>query len=310
MNHPRFAALWAALALGTGPLPAAPPAPPIPIVDCHTHFYDPARPEGVPWPAKGSPLHRTVLPEHFRALAMPRPVRGTLIVEASKWVEDNAWLLALAEKDPFVLGIVGNLDPLSPSFQANLDRFSTNPLFRGIRVSKRDLQTLLTRGNLDTLRLLADRGLTLDVNGDPATPALVAEAARQLPGLTFVLDHMGNVPITSAPPPADWIRGIRAAGACPNVFCKVSALVESAANAGTRPAPREASFYRPYLDTVWEAFGADRVLYASNWPVCELGADYATVQRIAVDYALEKGPEAAAKFCSGNSKRAYRWADR
>jgi predicted TIM-barrel fold metal-dependent hydrolase len=64
------------------------------------------------------------------------------------------------------------------------------------------------------------------------------------------------------------------------------------------------------LDVVWQAFGEDRVLYASNWPVCELGADYETVQRLAVDYALEKGKEAAAKFCSSNSKRAYRLVTR
>ena len=282
----------------------------IPIIDCHTHFYDPARPEGVPWPAPSSPLFRTVLPQHFRALQMQRPVSGTVVVEASKRVEDNDWLLALAEKDTFILGIVGNLDPLGPLFTQHLNRLSANRLFRGIRVSKQVLETLLRQHNLHELRQLAERNLALDVIGDPSTPALVADAARLVPDLTFVLDHMGNVPITLAVPPADWIQGIRAAGACQNVYCKVSALAENAANAGTRPAPRDPSFYRPYLDVVWQAFGEDRVLYASNWPVCELGADYETVQRLAVDYALEKGKDAAAKFCSSNSKRAYRLVTR
>ena len=77
------------------------------IIDCHTHFFDPTRPEGIPWPSKSSPLYRTVLPKHLRKLKTFRPVTGAVIVEASPWVEDNAWLLDLAKDDPFVVGIVG-----------------------------------------------------------------------------------------------------------------------------------------------------------------------------------------------------------
>jgi predicted TIM-barrel fold metal-dependent hydrolase len=313
MIPPRFSGILAAFVCcmaepmsGT----AAPPPAEIPIIDCHTHFYDPARPEGVPWPTQGSLLYRTVLPRDFQNLKMSRPVLGTIVVEASKWVEDNAWLLTLAEKDPFILGIVGHLDPLSSSFGSDLTRFSAYPLFRGIRVSQGVLETLLQRAGLRELRMLAERNLTLDVIGGPSTPALVAQAARQVPDLTLVVDHIGSVPLTAAAPPEDWSQGIRAAGACGNVYCKVSALVENAASAGTRPAPTDLNFYRPYLDVVWQAFGSDRVLYASNWPVCELGADYETVQRLAVEYALEKGPDAATKFCSENSQRAYGWKNR
>ncbi len=232
------------------------------------------------------------------------------MVEASKWVEDNAWLLALGESEPQILGIVGNLNPLAPSFAADLARFSANPLFRGIRVSEQSLETVLNRGELQELSLLAERKLTLDVIGGPSMPALAAKVARRMPHLTLVLDHMGGVPITESPLPSEWVEGIRAAGACGNVYCKVSGMMESAAVSGKRPAPRDPAFYRPYLDAVWQAFGTDRVLYGSNWPVCELGADYETVQRLAIEYANEKGPDAVAKFCSGNSQRAYRWADR
>ena len=67
------------------------------IIDCHTHFYDPSRPQGVPWPAKSSNLYRTVLPAEFKALPKFRPVHGTVIVEASQWIEDNDWLIDLAK---------------------------------------------------------------------------------------------------------------------------------------------------------------------------------------------------------------------
>ena len=103
-------------------------------IDCHPHFYDPSRSEGVPWPGPKSPLYRTVLPKHLRALPKPRALTGTVVVEASGWVEDNQWLLDLAKDDPFIVGIVGNLRPGTEGFQKHLNRFAANPLYRGIRV--------------------------------------------------------------------------------------------------------------------------------------------------------------------------------
>ena len=119
------------------------------VIDCHTHFYDPARPGGIPWPAKGSPLYRTVLPKHLRELKHFRRVTGTVIVEASDRLEDNAWLLGLAKDDPFVVGIVGRLEPGSPDFAKHLKRFAAHPLFRGIRISTSLLRSLLGQGRAE-----------------------------------------------------------------------------------------------------------------------------------------------------------------
>ncbi len=280
------------------------------IIDCHTHFYDPSRPEGVPWPDKDSALYRTVLPRHFRDQQQYRPVTGTIIVEANARLEDNAWLLNLAEADPFVVGIVGRLEPGSADFAKHLRRFAANPLFRGIRVSVAVIQRLLDRDQLDDLTLLADRGLMLDVNGGPQTPAVIAQLAARVPKLRIVLNHIGNVGVTSAPPPEAWQAGIQAAAKHPNVFCKVSALVESAAHHSGQPAPDNLEFYRAYLDVVWNAFGEDRLIYASNWPVSERGASYETLQRLVFEYVSEHGTEATKKFASLNSKRAYQWTER
>ncbi|MCG6156495.1 amidohydrolase family protein [Rubinisphaera margarita] len=279
------------------------------IIDCHTHFYDPSRPEGVPWPRKDSSLYRTVLPKHLRALKMHRPVTGTVIVEASPLVEDNAWLLDLAKKEPFIVGIVGNLDPLSEDYAANVQRFAANPLFRGIRISVKTLGTLLDTGNLTPLKLLADHDLSLDVNGGPDTPGAIAKLAPLIPELRIVLNHIGNVRINTDPPPAEWSDAIQAAAQHPNVFTKISGLVEGAARGG-QPVPHELNFYRPYLDIVWGRFGNDRVIFGSNWPVSERAADYETLQRIVMEYATEQGPEVVQKFCSRNAARAYKWVER
>jgi L-fuconolactonase len=124
----------AAAATGAALLPAA--ETPLPIVDTHTHFYDPERPQGVPWPNKGDALlYRKVLPSEYIALAKPLGIVGTVVVEASPWVEDNQWLLDLAEAEPFLLGIVGNLNPLAEDFATNLARFTRSPKFVGFALA-------------------------------------------------------------------------------------------------------------------------------------------------------------------------------
>ena len=273
------------------------------IIDCHTHFYDPTRPEGIPWPGKGTPLYRPVLPKHLRELKQFRRVTGTVIVEASDRLDDNAWLLELAQDDPFIVGIVGHIDPGTPDFAKHAKRFAANPLFRGIRVSSGLVNEFLKKGTFADLTFLADHDLALDVNGGPETPALLARLARELPALRIVLNHIGNVRITSAAPPRDWQEGIRSAAGQPNVFCKISALVEGAASDGKK-APGDLAFYKPYIDVVWNAFGDDRVIYGSNWPVSESAADYEPMQRIVMEYAFEKGDKAARDFCLPAATRA------
>ncbi len=280
------------------------------IIDCHTHFYDPSRKEGVPWPGKGTPLYRTVLPKDLRALKQYVPVTGTVIVEASPRLEDNAWLLAIAKDDPFVVGIVGHVDPGTPEYAANIKRLAGNPLFRGIRVGSNFVKTAVEKNEFADFKTLASHDLALDVNGGPDTPGLVALLAAKLPELRIVQNHIGNVKITKEAPPADWATGIKAAAAHKNVFCKISALVEGANRDKAIPPSKDVEFYRPYIDVVWNAFGDDRVIYGSNWPVSDGAADYYTLQKIALDYAMGRGAEPLKKFCSLNAKQGYNWIER
>src|SRR5579863_9463472 len=110
------------------------------IVDTHIHLYDPTRPQGVPWPPKDNTLlYRRTLPPDFRAATKGLGVTGAIVVEASAWLEDNQWVLDLAKDNPFILGFVGHLEPGDSSFRPNLRRFSSNPLFRGIRLGGRTI---------------------------------------------------------------------------------------------------------------------------------------------------------------------------
>ena len=92
------------------------------VIDTHTHFYDPTRPEGVPWPGKDDKLlYRKVLPDEFAKLVKPHGVTGTIVVEASPLPKDNDWLIALAKREPIIKGIVGHLFPGKPEFANELN---------------------------------------------------------------------------------------------------------------------------------------------------------------------------------------------
>lgn len=294
----------AASVLGTPALAAA--AKP-PVIDVHTHFYDPTRKEGVPWPGKDDKvLYRPVLPAEFKKLAAPHGVTGTVVVEASPWVEDNQWLLDQAKENDVIVGVVGRLLLTDVDFTKHLTRFAKNPLFRGIRLNEGDVrESLKNDKQFDRLKALSDNELSLDLNGGHETFLLAAKIAEKLPKLRVVVNHMGNPLIDGKEPPEVWRKAVATGGdAGTNIVCKLSALVD-----GTRKrdaAPTDLTFYTPVLDVIWKAFGADRLMYGSNWPVGDLYAKYATVYALASKFVEGKGTDAFVKVFGTNAERVYR----
>jgi predicted TIM-barrel fold metal-dependent hydrolase len=276
-------------------------------IDAHTHFYDPTRPGGVPWPGKDDKLlYRRVLPDEFQRVAGKHGVTATIVVEASPLVEDNNWILDIARRHRTIIGVVGRLDPLDSAFPRLLARFAKDPLFRGIRIDHATLRKGLgQKAFLDHIRRLAESDRQLDVNGGSDMPADVARLARLVPQLRVVINHAGNLTVDGKAPPTAWLAGMRAAAQGRQVFCKVSALVE-----GTRKtrgdAPKDVAFYRPVLDALWQTFGADRLIYGSNWPVCVRAASYATAHAIVAAYFTERGERALRRFFRGNALRVYK----
>lgn len=276
------------------------------IIDAHTHFYDPSRPQGVPWPPPDDAvLSRPVLPAEFVRLTRPLGVTGTVVVEASGWVEDNQWLLDLAEQNPVILGVVGNLKPGEAEFASQLQRFSRYPLFRGIRIGDDSLQGALKPGRAqDDLKRLADLDLSLDLLIPPQHLPQAAELSEQIRHLRVVVDHCANVPVGS-PPPNDWVGGLSACHYAPNVVLKVSGLVEGT-GLRQQKAPADSQAYTSVIAAVWHAFGPDRLIFGSNWPVCLHFANYATVLRIVESYFAQHGPDASRQYFHSNAVRVYR----
>lgn len=305
MNRRRFihAATGLAAGLCCG---ATTPLRPAKIIDTHTHFYDPTRSQGVPWPPKSDALlYRTVLPKDYLALPVPQRVDGTIVVEASPWIEDNQWILDLAVRNPFIIGFVGNLPLGTPECAAQIKRFAAHPLFRGVRVRDGSFEKLLgERAFVRDLHALAERGISFDVHSQPAWVSQAGRLAQLVPDLRIIINHVANAEVTGKPPPDDWRRLMETLASHPQVFMKISGLVEGTGRR-SGDAPADVKFYRPVLDVLWKTFGSSRLIYGSNWPVSERFAPLGRVEQIALTYVSEKGQSALDQVFSQNARAAY-----
>lgn len=275
------------------------------MIDTHIHFFDPRRPNGIPWPPQSDKvLYRPVLPDSFAAVAKPVGVTGAIIVEASPRIEDNQWVLDLVKDTPMVVGFVANLSPGNSEFRTNLARFQKNKLVRGIRLFDRSFMDGAAKpAFIDDLKRLADADLMLDAIGEADSKWLapLLTVVEKVPQLRVSLNHLPEMPPGWTP------EQMRALAAHKNVYCKVSGIILQ--NPDGR-VPTDAAFYKPALDRVWGIFGEDRVLFGSNWPKTDHRGTYATVFRLAKQYADTKGAAAADKFFGTNSKACYKWIDR
>lgn len=280
------------------------------IIDTHIHLCDPMRPEGVSWPdPENKLLYRTTLPVHAKAQSVGEGVTGTVLVEATDWTEDNQWILDLAADEPFIVGYVGRLDPCTPGFSDNVKRFASNPIFQGIRWRDR-----VHYDNIDEASFMSDMEAIVahDLALDTGFPGAEHEEGfytllDRLPELRVIIDHIAGGVANGKTPDNAWTERMQRAGACPNVWMKVSGMMESST---VQPAPADVDFYTPLVDTLCEAFGEDRVVYGSNWPVSECAGTYTRGIQIVKSYFAGKSEEAREKFFWKNSKDLYKWEER
>ncbi|MDP6036971.1 MAG: amidohydrolase family protein [Candidatus Latescibacteria bacterium] len=275
------------------------------IIDTHIHIYDPTRPQGAPFPEPDDEIYRRVLPKDYRALAEPEGVTGAIIVEASTWVEDNQWVLDVIENDPFIVGLVGNLDPRTEDFGQHLDRLSPNPLFLGIRPRTHPWE----REDLGKMAKALEKLVEHDLELDGGINKSVIEIAQRLPELRIVINHCGNIPANGNPIAPEGLELMQKAAEQPNIYCKVSGLMDLRCQ--IKPAPTDLDFYIYLLDALYDMFGEDRVIYGSDWPVLERSKRTpADAQRLVHAYFSQKGEGVLEKYFWKNAKAAYKWEDR
>lgn len=302
----------AAVTGSTGIASAAPPKLDIPIIDTHIHLYDPARPQGIPWPPKSNTLiYKPTYPSRLREVTKGLRITGAVEVECSPWLEDNQWVLDVAAKDNIIVGMVGNLEPDKPDFRKHLARFAKNPLYRGIRYGylwDRSLGDAVRKpAFLDGLKELAKLDLVLDT-ANPSIQLLndVIRINDAVPNLRIVLDHLPALVPTAAERPA-YLAKIKELGKRPAVFVKLSAVLRKLDD---KPVSYQLKDHKAKLDLLFQTFGADRVMYGSDWPNSDPSANYTQVLTIVQEYFHPMGKEIAEKYFWRNSKKVYKWVKR
>jgi L-fuconolactonase len=312
MQRREFVRLGASIAGGWAATQVAPALPAkTPVIDTHIHLFDPGRLGGIPWPEKtDTALYKAALPERYSRIARPFGVVGAIVIEASPLASDNDWVLRVAANRPIIVGMVGDLVPATAAYQKDLERLRTNPLFLGIRYGNlwgRDLAVDSQKPEfLPGLKMLAEQGLVLDsANPDVNLIRAISSVADHIPELRIVIDHLPSAPVPEQQATRDeyWSLLQRLAKNR-NVFVKLS---EVALARSEQKAPVTASFNHDRLEELWNIFGEDHVLYASDWPNSDHHATYEETFSIVRNYVAAKGPVAEEKFFWKNSVTAYRW---
>ena len=286
---------------------------PVPIIDTHIHLYDPSRPEGLPWPPKtDSILYKPALPDRYKTVINGLGIRGAIAIECSPWESDNDWLLKAASQDPIIVGVIGDLVPGSSSFRKTLDRISANSLFRGIRYGNlwdRNLLVDMSKtGFIEDLKALSQAKLVLDsANPDAELILALVRIKDRIPELTVVLDHLPNAQIPSETvAQKEYSANLERLRDSPRVFVKLSEIPTRVND----EVQLDSSFYKQKLDTLWDLFGENRVLFGSDWPNSDHLANYLQTLELIRKYVEAKGRTAEEKFLWRNSISAYNWQPR
>ncbi len=250
-------------------------------IDSHQHFwrYNPARHSWINDDMQV--LRKDYLPEDLEPLLRARDFDGCVAVQADMSEAETGFLLQCAANHSFIKGVVGWVNLLESGVRERLEYFSSNPLLKGFRhivQDEADHNFMLRPDFQAGIGCLATYGLCYDILVYPKQLPAAIELARRFPEQRFVIDHLAK-PSVSGDMDSGWKRDIRALGGLTNVFCKLSGMVTEAPGFQWQ----KEDFY-PFMETAMQAFGPDRLMYGSDWPVCLLAADYIEVEDIVASY--------------------------
>jgi L-fuconolactonase len=277
------------------------------VVDSHHHLWDPQRRSyAFLDPPECEPIRRTFGPSELTAAATPNGVVQTVLVQAAPDLSETEELFELAASTPLVGAVVGWIDFEAPDPASQLDGLLAHPdsgLLAGIRAMAEDQPDpdwLAGAPVTRAAQAVGAAGLACDLLVTPREIPAACTLVNRLPGVQFVIDHAGKPPIESGSR-EPWQRMIADLASAPNTACKVSGLItESGWDSWT------AARIRPFVETVVEAFGEDRLLFGSDWPVCLLAGGYSEVLALARD-TLDQ--VCAEKVFAANARHIYRLAE-
>ena len=272
-------------------------------IDAHQHFWIYNQTEFGWIDDSMAALRRDFLPENLAPELKANGFQGSVVVQTRQTLEETRWLLELAERSSQILGVVGWVDLTSADIRSHLKTLSRNPRLVGLRhivQIEPDDRFLLRPEFLRGIAALEEFGLAYDILIYSKHLPVAIEFVERFPHQRFVLDHLAKPPIKRGEIDT-WASGIRRLAAFPQVFCKLSGLVTEADWQHWTP-----DQISPYLDVAFEAFGPDRLMIGSDWPVCLVAGSYARVTQLVTNYVLKRFPDALPGVLGGNAQRFWR----
>lgn len=248
-----------------------------------------------------SRIRKDFLPQDLQPVLKRNSIEGCVLVQADDSEEETLRLLDFAADAPFVKAVVGWVDLTGEDCRERLEYFSGNKLFKGIRHTLQSAPESFILGEAFQrgIGLLQEYRLTYDLLIFQDQLPVAKKLVSNHPGQPFVLDHMAKVRISSAVDP-NWVAGIKELARQENVFCKLSGfLVETE---GLKWKPED---FDPYFETVWNAFGEDRLMYGSDWPVCLAAGTYEDTLELVETFFARKGSRALQKIMWENAFKFY-----
>jgi L-fuconolactonase len=272
------------------------------IVDAHQHFWDPSRGD-YGWLKPDNPIHRVFSTAELRPLLIQAGVDATILVQAAPTPGETDYMLAIARKTPWVLGVVGWIDLLAADAASEVRRRAADRHFLGVRPMLQDLEdpNWIRQPALDpALNAIAAEGLVFDALILPHQIDAITELAARHPQLSIVLDHGAKPRLGNTDAMTSWARDIEKLAAAPNVTCKVSGLLTELPAGGGRADVTGA------IGLLFDAFGPGRLLWGSDWPVLTLAGDYAGWFELAREAVATKESSAVRAVMGESALRVYR----
>jgi len=270
-------------------------------IDTHVHFwkYDKIRDAWITKDMKV--LMQDYLPEHLDLAARRNDITGCVAVQADQSELETHFLVELAKTHPFIQGVVGWVDLQSPDIEKRLDYFSQYPIIKGWRhIAQAEVDNFLLGPKFQNgIAAIGARGYTYDVLIYHYQLKSALELVSQFPNQRFVIDHCAK-PNIKRKDIKEWAVLMKEMARLGNVECKVSGLLTEAEWKSWKPA----DFY-PYLDVVFEAFGTDRLMYGSDWPVILLSGIYVQWKSLLEKYMENFSIEDKEKVFINNAVRFY-----
>jgi L-fuconolactonase len=240
-------------------------------IDTHQHFwhYEPVKDS---WMSKDMDLiRRDFMPTDLLPVIEALDVKGCVTVQVAQTVAETNFLLKLASENPLIRGVVGWVDLMSKDIESMLEKLSKKKLLKGFRhvlQAEPNDRFMLSPAFRHGIGLLQKYNFTYDILIYPRHLKIARELVQEFPEQPFVIDHLAK-PYIKAQSIKEWEADIKRIAQMPNVYCKVSGMVTEADIHHWKP-----SDLIPYLDTVFYAFGPERLMFGSDWPVCLIASTY------------------------------------